>query len=163
MEPQQQKIMKIMSLVVMPISTAVSLFFPAGLTWFFLVSSLLHTAQTWFLHQPWFRRLAGLKALPTPLAPTGAPGSWQAPRVMDLHAPRVTPIRPAAAPGSDTLLGNLKSTIAVAKDKLNERSDKVSVERAHKAAREYNEKRALEEKEKILARLEQKRLKDQRY
>jgi YidC/Oxa1 family membrane protein insertase len=155
--------MNIMSLVVMPLSTAVSLFFPAGLTWYFFVTSLLHTVQTWFLHQPWFRRLLGLKPLPMPVTPTGAPGSWQAPRVMDLNAPRVTPIPRAAAPGSDTLLGNLKSSIADAKEKLNERSDKASLERAQKAAREYNEKRALEEKERILARLEQKRLKDDHY
>ncbi|KAK4118780.1 TOM13-domain-containing protein [Parathielavia appendiculata] len=161
MAPQQQKIMKIMSLVVMPISTAVSLFFPAGLTWYFFVTSLLHTAQTWFLHQPWFRRLARLKPLSIDLGPTG--GSWQAPRVVDISAPRVTPIQRAATPRSESIVGSIKSTLADAKEKLNERSDKASLERTHKAAREYEEKRALEEKERILARLERKRLKDEQY
>ncbi|KAK4096426.1 TOM13-domain-containing protein [Parathielavia hyrcaniae] len=161
MAPQQQKIMKIMSLVVMPISTAVSIFFPAGLTWYFFVTSLLHTAQSWLLHQGWFRRFVGLKQLSVDFGPTG--GSWQAPRIVDISAPRVTPIHRAAAPGSESIVGSIKSTLADAKDKLNERSDKASVERAHKAAREYEEKRALEDKERILARLTRKRLKDEQY
>ncbi|KAK4238264.1 60Kd inner membrane protein-domain-containing protein [Achaetomium macrosporum] len=162
MAPQQQKTMRMMSFAILPISTLVSLFLPAGTTFYFFTSSLLHFVQTWLMHQPWFRRLLGLKQLKQAADP-GQP-SWQAPRVVDLSAPRVTPAtRPAAAPGSETMFASLKSTLKDAKETLNERTDRGAKERAQKAAREYEEKRALEEKEKLIARLQQKRLNDDRY
>jgi YidC/Oxa1 family membrane protein insertase len=152
MAPQQRNTVKTMALVVMPISTAVGLFLPSGLTLYFLLSSMMHTLQTYLMHQHWFRRLVGLPPL---VAPEQAGGmAWQAPRVVDMSAPRVTPIRPRAAPASESIFGSLQSSIASAKEKLNERSDRDALERAHKAARQYEEKRALEEKEKTIMRLQ---------
>lgn len=150
-----------MSLVVMPLTTAVALFLPSGLTFYFFLSSLLHTLQTYFLHQQWFRRLIGLKPLTVPVSV--GEGSWQAPRIVDMSAPRITSAQRAAAPVSESMFGSIQSTLADAREKLNERSDRSAMERSQKAAREYDEKRALEEKEKILARLQQKRVKDERY
>ncbi len=146
--------MKLFSLAVVPISTIVTLFMPAGLPLYFFYSSLLHFVQSWFTHQPWFRRLIGLR----PLAMPGLSDAvlWQAPRVVDPNAPRVTSARRAAAPASETMYDSLKSTFSDAKEKLNERADKGEAERTHKAAREYEEKRALEEKEKTLARLQRR-------
>ncbi|SPQ21445.1 3c189008-5d38-41cc-9fda-86b2cbdd8014 [Thermothielavioides terrestris] len=162
MAQEQQKMLRIMSLVMLPLSVVVPLFLPAGATLFFFVSAVLHFVQQWTFHQPWFRRLVGLK----PLVKTGGTGemSWQAPRVVDLSAPRVAGApRPVAPSGSQTMYQSLKSTLDDAKQKFNERADRSALERAQKAAREYEEKRALEEKEKILARLQQKRFKDERY
>ena len=147
--------MKMMSLVIMPISTAVALFLPSGLTWYFFLSAFLHTTQAWFLHQQWFRRLVGLKPLNMPSAPGAV--EWQAPRVVDISAPRVATSPQAAAPAAESIMGSIRSTLADAREKLNERSDKGDIERSHKAAREYDEKRALEEQERMVARLQQKR------
>lgn len=156
--------MKIMSLVVMPLSTVVALFLPSGLTWYFFLSSLLHTVQAFFMHQPWFRRLVGLRPLTAPAPSSSGPMGWQAPRVVDARAPRVAQAQSVtSAPARESMFGSIKSTLEDAKEKLNERSSKDAVDRALKAAREYEEKRALEEKEKILARLHQKRAKGERY
>jgi YidC/Oxa1 family membrane protein insertase len=152
MAPQQQQTMKTMALVIMPISTAVGLFLPSGLTLYFLLSSFLHTFQTFLMHQHWFRRMVGLPPLTGP-EQAGAL-AWQAPRIVDMTAPRVTPLRPTAAPASESVYASLQSTIANAKEKLNQRSDNDAADRARKAARQYEEKRALEEKEKTLARLQ---------
>lgn len=151
MAPQQQQTMKTMALVIMPISTAVGLFLPSGLTLYFLLSSFLHTFQTFLMHQHWFRRMVGLQPLAGPQQ-TGI--AWQAPRIVDMTAPRVTPIRPIASPASESVYASLQSTISSAKEKLNQRYDNDAAQRAQKAARQYEEKRALEEKEKILARLQ---------
>ncbi|KAK4246708.1 60Kd inner membrane protein-domain-containing protein [Corynascus novoguineensis] len=164
MAAQQRKMMKIMSLVVMPLSTVVALFLPSGLTWYFFLSSLLHTVQAFFMHQPWFRRLVGLRPLTAPAPSSSGPMGWQAPRVVDARAPRVAQAQSvASAPAPESMFGSIKSTLEDAKEKLNERSNKDAVDRALKAAREYEEKRALEEKEKILARLHQKRAKGERF
>jgi len=154
MAPQQAKTMKLFSLAVLPISTIVTLFMPAGLPLYFFYSSVLHFVQSWFTHQPWFRRMIGLRPLTIPGLSDAA--LWQAPRVVDSSAPRVTSARPAAAPASETMYDSLKSTFSDAKEKLNERADKGEAERTHKAAREYEEKRSLEEKEKTLARLQRR-------
>lgn len=161
MAAQQQKMLRVMSLVIVPVSTVVALFLPSGLTLYFLLSAVLHTVQTWFIHQSWFRRMIGLKPLTKPVE-TGDI-SWQAPRVIDTSAVRVAGGHQAPAPTRETLFGSLKTTIADAKEKLNERADKGAAERSAKAAREYDEKRALEEKEKLVARLQQRRFKDERY
>ncbi|KAL2140999.1 hypothetical protein VTI28DRAFT_2967 [Corynascus sepedonium] len=164
MAAQQRKMMKIMSLVVMPLSTVVALFLPSGLTWYFFLSSLLHTVQAFFMHQPWFRRLVGLRPLTAPAPSSSGPMGWQAPRVVDARAPRIAQAQSVtSAPARESMFGSIKSTLEDAKEKLNERSSKDAVDRALKAAREYEEKRALEEKEKILARLHQKRAKGERY
>ncbi len=156
MAPQQAKTMKLFSFAVVPISTIVTLFMPAGLPLYFFYSSLLHFVQSWFTHQPWFRRLIGLRPL---VIPGSNAMTWEMPRVVDPSAPRVISAQRAAAPASENMFDSLKSTFADAKDRLNERADKGEAERSHKAAREYEEKRALEEKEKTLARL-QRRSKD---
>ncbi|KAL2176490.1 60Kd inner membrane protein-domain-containing protein [Thermothelomyces heterothallicus CBS 202.75] len=164
MAAQQQKMMKIMSLVVMPISTVVALFLPSGLTWYFFLSSLLHTIQAYFMHQPWFRRLVGLRPLTAPGPPSRPTAAWQAPRVLDARAPRIAAAQHATPPPApETMFASLKSTLADAKEKLNERANKDSAERSLRAAREYEERRALEEKEKIVARILQKRNKGERH
>ncbi|KAL2191527.1 TOM13-domain-containing protein [Thermothelomyces heterothallicus CBS 203.75] len=164
MAAQQQKMMKIMSLVVMPISTVVALFLPSGLTWYFFLSSLLHTIQAYFMHQPWFRRLVGLRPLTAPGPPSRPTAAWQAPRVLDARAPRIAAAQHATPPPApETMFASLKSTLADAKEKLNERANKDSAERSLRAAREYEERRALEEKEKIVARILQKRSKGERH
>lgn len=160
MAPQQQKMSRMMSLIIMPISTGVSLFFPAGTTWFFFLSSLLHSTQTYVLHQNWFRRVVGLPPLS---APGSTPGpAWQAPRVLDVGAPRVQgsqTAKSAPAAGSQSIYQSVMTSIKDAKGMTNERIDKNAGERSAKAAREYQERRALEEKERLVSRLQNKKMK----
>ncbi|KAH6626626.1 outer membrane protein TOM13-domain-containing protein [Chaetomium sp. MPI-SDFR-AT-0129] len=160
MAPQQQKISRIMSLVIMPISTGVALFFPAGTTWFFFLSSLLHGTQTYVLHQGWFRRMVGLPPLS---APSSAPRvAWHAPRVLNVAAPRVKgsqTAKSAPAAGSQSIYQSLMTSINDAKGMTNERMDKNAGERSAKAAKEYQDRRALEEKERLVSRLQSKKMK----
>lgn len=163
MAVQQQKTLKIMSVVVMPISLVVSLFFPAGVNFYFVLAGATQWLQQWLTYQPWFRRMVGLTPLAKATAATGDM-TWLAPRIVDMSAPRVgDAARPAAPAVSENMYQSLKSTLDDAKEKFNERSDRSTKERAYKAARDYDEKRALEEKEKIVARLQQKRFKDGKY
>ncbi len=145
--------MKLFSLAVVPISTIVTLFMPAGLPLYFFYTSLLHFVQSWLTHQAWFRRLIGLRPLTIPGSDANV---WEMTRIVDPSAPRVISAQRAAAPASENMYDSLKSTFADAKDRLNERADKGEAERTRKAAREYEEKRALEEKEKTLARLQRR-------
>ncbi len=150
------------SLAVVPLSTVVTLFLPAGLAFYFVITSLLHLGQTWLTHQSWFRRRVGLKPLATASTHPGQM-AWEAPRIIDVSAPRVTPVQRAPVVKAETVFGSIKSTVQDVKEKLSVREDKHSAERAQKAAREYDERRALEEKEKTIARREQKRARNGRY
>ncbi|KAL2268970.1 hypothetical protein VTJ83DRAFT_3816 [Remersonia thermophila] len=164
MAEQQQKMVRMMSLIVIPLSTVVAVFLPSGITWYFLVSAVLHTIQTWLMHQAWFRRLTGLRRLEVP-APKGAvEGTWQAPRVLNASAPRVgQAVYSAPRPASESMFDSLKKSLNDAKKAMNERADRTEAERARKAAQEYEQKRSLEEKEQLLARIERQRRRNQRH
>lgn len=62
-----------------------------------------------------------------------------------------------AQPAHESLFDSLKKSIADTKKAMDERADRFEAERAIKTAKEYEEKRALEEKERLLARLERKK------
>ncbi|GAB1314637.1 hypothetical protein MFIFM68171_04847 [Madurella fahalii] len=160
MAPQQQKIMKIMTVVMLPLSTVVAIFLPAGVQLYFFATSALHFLQSFVTHQPWFRRWVGLRPLVKPS--TALPGgiTWEAPRVVDVQAPRVKTDRPVAAPKSENMYESFQSSLGTIKEKFNEYADRKSGDRDHKIAREYEEKRALEEKERLIARLQGKRARD---
>lgn len=162
MAANQAKILKTMSVVMLPISTVVSIFLPAGIQFYFFVSSVLHLVQSWVLHAPWFRRWAGLRPLNKSTQVPGAV-NWQAPRVVDVHAPRVGGSHQQATAQSETMFGSFQSTIDMAKEKLNDYSDRSTLEKSQKSAKEYEAKRALEEKERYLARMNRKRTKDDQY
>lgn len=52
---------------------------------------------------------------------------------------------------------SIQSSLGTVKEKFNEYVDRKSGDRSQKIAREYEEKRALEEKEKLIARLQRQR------
>ncbi len=153
MAPKQAKMMKIVSLAVMPISVIFTLFLPSGTTLYFAITSLLHLFQTWVLHMPWVRARLRLAQLHEGgVSPNTI--TWEPPKIIDANAPRVSPIRPKAAP--ENVFGSLKSSLSDAKEKLSERSDKADYDNRLKNARGYEDKRALEDKEKLLDRMERK-------
>ncbi|KAK3984403.1 mitochondrial inner membrane protein OXA1 [Cladorrhinum sp. PSN332] len=158
MAPAQQKTMKIMALVVGPITGIVSLFFPAGLQLFVLFTSALHYGQQLLTHAPWFRRMAGLSQLGQS---AGGPISYQAPRVIDTTAARVAE-RTSAPTQNESIYASIKSTADLAREKMETRTQKSNVQRAQAKAQEYEQKRALEEKERLVARQEMRKLKSRR-
>jgi membrane protein insertase Oxa1/YidC/SpoIIIJ len=58
--------MKIMTWVLAPIAIPVTIFLPAGVTFYFALAALLGAAQNTLTMQPWFRRWYGLTLLPPP-------------------------------------------------------------------------------------------------
>ncbi|KAL1890063.1 hypothetical protein Sste5346_008499 [Sporothrix stenoceras] len=60
MAPEQQQTMKYVQMAITPISVLVTIKMSAGLTFFFLSSSILQMIQTWLWHQPWLRNWKGL-------------------------------------------------------------------------------------------------------
>lgn len=150
-----------MSLVMLPISTVVGLFLPAGVQIYFFATSLLHLVQSFVIHSNWFRRWVGMKPLVKTFESNGI--EWEAPRVVDTRAVRVKSAQPTGGAKSESMFGSFQSTIDMAKEKMNDMSDKSTLERNQKSARDYETKRALEEKEKYLARVNGKRGKNDEY
>ncbi|EPE08495.1 mitochondrial export translocase oxa1 [Ophiostoma piceae UAMH 11346] len=60
MAPQMQSMMKMMQMVITPISVILTARMASLLTFFFLTSSFLQMLQTALWHQPWLRRWKGL-------------------------------------------------------------------------------------------------------
>jgi YidC/Oxa1 family membrane protein insertase len=83
--PESRAMMKTLAYVITPVSLIVTIYLPAGVQWFFLVSAILQYGQSWLWRQPWLRKWARLG--PIPFSPTqsgrvvqGANGGmkWQA-------------------------------------------------------------------------------------
>ncbi len=69
--------MGLMGIVMVPISILVTVWLPASVQLFILLSGSLQYLQTWALHQNWLRERLGLVPLvPTGQAPVSA-GKWQ--------------------------------------------------------------------------------------
>jgi YidC/Oxa1 family membrane protein insertase len=152
-------IMKLMGYVMTPVTLFFTMKFSAGLQLFLLTTGVLQAVQSTLLLRPWFRKMAGLPPLErhdkaTPLSPGAA--SWQAPRTLTTTAATVD-----ADKGG--VFREAKSTARQARDtltqKLKEYTDKGDVKEAMAKAKKYEERRALEEKERYYARMEEQRLK----
>jgi len=160
MPPAQQKTMKLMGLVLMPLSLIFTIKLSAATQLYFLVTASLHTLQSAIFYQPWFRNMMGLGAVPTAgTAPVAQVNNvWQAPRgtVIDTKAKTV----PTAT--DESYFSTIKESISSAKTSvtstISERGESSEKKNAAAKAREYEEKRALEEKEKLIARREYKQM-----
>lgn len=160
MAPQQAKIMSIAAIVMTPLSLFVTVYFPAGLQWFFLVTGVLQYLQTWVFYQPWLRRWANLPELVvknvTPTAPQTSPFSakgakWQSPRTITTTA--------APAKDDNSIMSNLRGGLQSVRDKLDTSTKTKKNTMRLKEAQEYEERRALEEEEKYHARREERAIK----
>ncbi|KAK4187001.1 mitochondrial inner membrane protein OXA1 [Podospora australis] len=156
MSAEQSRMMKLISMVMAPLTIGVTMFMPAGLQLYFLISGGLHYLQTLLTYQNWFRRIFGL----APVYPGGAfvPVGYQAPRIMDVKAPRVQSSVVAHGPQQETMFQTIKAGKDLAMEKLNNYSNKGNVEKSQKSAKAYEEKRILEEKEKLIARREVRKM-----
>lgn len=160
MPPAQQKTMKLLGLVLMPLSLIFTIKLSAATQLYFLVTASLHTLQSALFYQPWFRNMMGLGPVPTVgIAPIAEVANvWQAPRgtVIDTKATTVTP----AADSSyfSTISESISSAKKSVTSTISERGDSSERKNAAAKAKEYEEKRALEEKEKLIARREYKQM-----
>lgn len=142
--------MGLMGIVMVPISILVTVWLPASVQLFILLSGGLQYLQTWLLHQGWLRQRLGLVPLvPTGQAPTST-GSWQPPRTID------TTGRPAEAPKSESIYSTLKGGISSASEKVGDYSGKKERDGNVAKAQKYEEKRSLQENEQYFARREEK-------
>ncbi|EFX02035.1 mitochondrial export translocase [Grosmannia clavigera kw1407] len=172
MAPEQAQLMKMMQIVITPVSILVTVKMSAGLTLFFFLSSVLQMVQTWLWHQPWLRTWKGLPPLHTLIQTPGvakpaassttlrlSPAStWQAPRAISTSATVTASgseaAKPAGPPSTvDVVKKGWNKMMGTAKDKQGASKDK----QTFKAALEYEKKRAAEEEESLYRRREAER------
>ncbi|KAK3366326.1 60Kd inner membrane protein-domain-containing protein [Lasiosphaeria ovina] len=157
MAPAQQKTMRIMGVVMLPLSLVFTLFLPSGIQFYFLCTGSLQFLQTWLFYQSWFRRWTGLGPLPSITGPTEPikmkPGQWQAPRTIDATARAV-----GVAPKKENFYESIKGSVGAVKEKFNDYSANSDKKVDHKKSKEYQERRVLEEREKVAARRAEKSL-----
>ncbi|KAK4450184.1 mitochondrial inner membrane protein OXA1 [Podospora aff. communis PSN243] len=155
--PTQQKTMKSLSFVIVPVGVLATLWVPSGLQFYFLLTASLQWLQSAAFYNHTLRRILGLPPLyiggVAPEGPKPRPGTWQAPRTLDTTA-TVT-----EAKEEDSLFTTLKDGLGVAKEKLSEYGEKSNKREAVRSAKELDEKRALQEKEEFIARRERKLMK----
>ncbi|KAK0720204.1 60Kd inner membrane protein-domain-containing protein [Lasiosphaeris hirsuta] len=150
MAPAQQKTMKLVGVFLIPLSFVFTMYFPSGLQLYFLISGALQWFQSWVFYSPWFRTLAGMQPLRLGgVAPTvtTAQSAWQAPRVVDTTATTESD-KNFVAP----LYQTVKEGLTNVKDKLEKRAETGTKKSTLKQVEEYNQRRALEDKEDMLAR-----------
>ena len=145
MAPAQQKTMKIVGLVITPVTLLVTTGLPAGLQFYFVITSALHYFQQSVFYNAMFRRLVGLNPIVKTgqaVAPTQTGAQWQAPRTIDT----------TAKTEKTTIFQDLKESKAAAAEKWTSFNKKHQTKDEQRKAEEYEERRALEEKQKELAR-----------
>lgn len=159
MPPDTANLMKLMGYVMTPVTLFFTMKFSAGLQLFLLTTGGLQALQSMLLLRPGFRKMVGLPPLVRtgPAAPLSAgAASWQAPRTLKTTASTVD------APKGG-VFDEAKSTAQKAREsltqKLKDYSAKGDVKEAMAKAKKYEERRALEEKERYYARMEEQRLK----
>ena len=156
MAPEQARMMTGMSLVLVPVSVFATAWLPAALQFYFLVSAIGQFIQASVFHLPAFRRLVGLPELvrggmrgPSPFSQVNNAIRYSAPRTIDT----------TATTADKTLLGDIKDSTALVKEKLENWNKKSQVQDIVRRAKEYEERRQMEEHEAQQARLELKRQK----
>lgn len=176
MAPEQAQLMKMMQIVITPVSVIVTVKMSAGLTLFFFLSSVLQMLQTWLWHQPWLRTWKSLPPLHTLVQTAAAakpPASattlrlsptstWQAPRAISTVAAAGSGSgsgssdagTPAGPPSTvDVVKKGWNKMMGTAKDKQGASKDKQTLQKAL----DYEKKRAVEEEESLYRRREAER------
>ncbi|KAK3326038.1 outer membrane protein TOM13-domain-containing protein [Apodospora peruviana] len=158
MAASQQNVMRILGVVMVPLSLIFTVKISAAAQLFFLVTAFFHTMQTHLFYSNWFRLFMGFGPLPPKggAKPAAAPHyTWQAPKTIDAKA-NVEPVE-------DSYFSALKDSVMTAKDKVKatveKRGKSMTEKDSVKEAKAYEERRALEEKEKLIARREIKQMK----
>ena len=177
MAPQMQSMMKMMQMVITPISVVLTARMSALLTFFFFTSSFLQMLQTGLWHQPWLRRWKGLPPMDQmvggglaasarnssnsiPATYRLEPGSnWQAPRTVSQQQQHQSSTAAAAAAAAqppsavDVVKQGWSKMMGQAKDKQKDMSAKDIFAKADL----FEKKRTVEDEESLYRRREAER------
>jgi YidC/Oxa1 family membrane protein insertase len=156
--------MKGLAYILTPISFLITLWMPACLQFFFVVSALLQYLQSWLWRQPWLRSWANLGPLVKPGSGSGflnPASSYQAPRTgsssagggptrFSKGATISTTARPVSVDEGDLTVSGVASGLKegwnAAKQVQTKWATKSSAKNDKQRADEYEERRALEDK-----------------
>ncbi|OIW30231.1 hypothetical protein CONLIGDRAFT_359592 [Coniochaeta ligniaria NRRL 30616] len=163
MPAEQANIMKLVSYAMTPLSLIFTMKFSAGLQLFLLTTGGLQALQSWLLLHSGFRKMVGLPPLTRTVevrgkaAPLSAAGtSWHAPRTLSTTAKAVDTGKVGIVQDATNSARQARESLT---QKLKDYTDKGDVKAARAKAKKYEERRALEEKERYYARMEEQRLK----
>lgn len=154
--PAQTKAqMKLMAYILTPISTLVALWLPAGLQFYFVISSILALFQNILFRNAVFRRMTGLPTLASsvPQSTNHISGAlYQAPTRRD---PNTIPVRAVDESASKqsvftTGMASLKQTIHNAKGGLGDHVETSQKQQAEKDMKAWEKRRAEEDRKKFL-------------
>ncbi|KAK1835728.1 60Kd inner membrane protein-domain-containing protein [Podospora conica] len=151
MAAEQQKTMRAMGVVLVPISVLATMWMPAGLQFFFLISGGLQYLQAKVFYHPMLRHLLGLGYLHLggeAARPTAS--NYQAPRTMDTTATVVPP-------KDDGMLDSFKGSFTAAKDKLRDYQLNQEKKNAGRSKVDYEQKAELDQQARALKRAERRR------
>ncbi|KAI0401992.1 hypothetical protein F4802DRAFT_578046 [Xylaria palmicola] len=139
-DTMQQTMMKGMMYIMPPLMFLGTAWLPAALQWFFLVLSIGSVAQTQATLMPSVRRWAELPPLPSPEVAAAQAVEYQGPTKR-----------------GGGFRDTLEQGVTAASKSLKEATGTTDEKARWKRAQEYEEQRALEEKEKTLRRIEEVR------
>ncbi|KAH6692465.1 mitochondrial export translocase Oxa1 [Plectosphaerella plurivora] len=155
---QTQAQMKLMAYILTPISALVAMWLPAGLQFYFVISTLLAVAQNVLFRNSVFRRLTGLPTLKSAVPPTSTPhisgALYQAPTRRD---PNTIPVKAVeeSAPKENVFssgMTSIKQTIHNAKGGMGDHLETSKKEQSEKDMKAWEEKRAEEDRRRYGSR-----------
>lgn len=160
--PAQTKAqMKLMACVLTPISALVAMWLPAGLQFYFVVSTVLAIAQNVLFRNAIFRRMTGLPPLPsTPTSTTHISGAlYQPPTPRDSNTIPVKAVEENAPKEGAFAAGmaSIKQTIHNAKGGMGNHVEASKKEQSEKDLKAWEKRRAEEDRKKFWAELKAKR------
>ena len=151
MAPQQQQTMRAMGVVLVPLSALATIFLPAGLQLFFLVSGGLQYLQAKIFYYGPTRRWLGLGEMQLGGAPEASrQASYEAPRIIDTTATDVTKT-------DSGVMGSFKDSFSAAREKVRDYQQNQERKMSGQKKADYTEKARLEEQARALERAEKRR------
>ncbi|KAF6829501.1 YidC/Oxa1 family membrane protein insertase [Colletotrichum plurivorum] len=142
--PQAKAQQKLMMYILGPITLIFTMYLPAAVQWYFLVTGALGVGQNWLLNRPSFRRRMNMPIVAPAPAPTlaGSVASYQAPR-RGQH--NVTASSASTAPAKstfETAVEGLRQTMHSAKGGMGNYAEAEKEKKRAAALKEYEERRS---------------------
>ncbi|KAI6366326.1 hypothetical protein MCOR25_005143 [Pyricularia grisea] len=153
----QTAMFKAVQYVLTPISFLISLKLNAALQLYFIASAGLQAMQTLILSRPAVCKALGVEQLnlPEKVATNADKIAWEAPREIQTTATVQKPAPDELDVNTSNPITNMKNTLSSVRGKLNSFAEKGNVKKTSQDAAAYEQRRALEEKERYYARREQ--------
>lgn len=153
--PQTKAQMKLMGLVLVPISFIVALWLPAAIQFYFVISTILAIGQNYLFRNAFFRRIANLPPLkPTPAAVPVASQPGPGAAASNVIAARV--VEEPKAGSINSAITNIKQTIHDAKGGMGNYAESQQKKKGEKDLMSWEEKRAEEDRRKILSAMKKR-------